>query len=228
MIASLAEGAAQKQGPMRSAAAENHGYALAAAQHLAAGGDVERLLGSLCPEALDERDVQGFLDEQRRRLRAVAERNAENEIAVRSFVGACQQLKQDALQYRPGSGGEDDGAPPEGGGDNGGMPEDFVPVIQDLMKKQGELLANDREDAVHKLVREIKVQLGEEKERLLAGGEGDDDEIELVNAGGTAGAAGAMTQGGSLKCPLTCTFSSRQGRRGFLAARRQPCPSLSP
>jgi hypothetical protein len=89
-------------------------------------------------------------------------------------------------------------------------------------------LASDREDAVHKLVREIKVQLGEEKERLLAGGEGDDDEIELVNAGGTAGAAGAMTQGGSLKCPLTCTFSSRQGRRGFLAARRQPCPSLSP
>jgi hypothetical protein len=205
MIASLCESAAHKQESLRSAIADNHGYAKAAAQHLAVGGDVERLLKSLCPQVLNEREVEEFFVEQRRRLREVAERNAENEIAVRSFVGACNQLKHDALQYNRG-----DDAAVEGSSNGGSVPEDFGPVIQDLMKKQSENLANQHDDTVHKLVREIKIQLGEEKEKLrLPGGrDGDDDEddIEVVNTG--SGIITAATQGGGLKCPLTCTFPS--------------------
>jgi hypothetical protein len=214
MIASLCDAAAQKQPAVRSEISENHGHSAALAGHLAVGGSVERLLRSMCGGdgggdggILNERDVSDFFEVQRRRLHLVAQRNADNERNLQGFVAACQQIKQDALNRlrtnRHGS-----SSPPtssaEGSGGGAGSPEDYVRAIREIMYAQSENLANH--ESVQKFVREIKVQLRQEKEKL-PGGIGDDDDIELVVDG--PGAGTGATQGAALKCPLTCTFARR-------------------
>lgn len=199
MVASLCQAAEHKQAQLRQQVSANHGHAQAAAQHLAVNGNVQKLLESLCPGVLSEKDVQEFLAEQRDRLKQVAVNNANNELAIQAFAHTCQQVRQDSLRASSGSG---EAAP---------LPEDFTEVVSSLMASQMENLANH--SSVQKFVHEIKVQLKEEKEKIL--GADDDDDIELVDAGTGGGAGGGATQGNSLKCPLTCTFSFLVGASSF-------------
>jgi hypothetical protein len=191
MVASLCQAAEHKQAQLRQQVSANHGHAQAAAQHLAVNGNVQRLLESLCPDVLSEQDVHEFLAEQRDRLKQVAVNNANNELAIQAFAHTCQKVRQDALRASSGSGEK--------------LPEDFSEVVSTLMSSQMENLANH--SSVQKFVHEIKVQLKEEKEKILGVGD-DDDDIEVVDAGNSGGAGGGTTQGNSLKCPLTCTFSN--------------------
>jgi hypothetical protein len=171
-----------KENEYKEGIRENAALCNSMADRLVPGGDLEDTLmnSNLDGEGkpiIPPEEIQAFFEEQRNRLKSLATQNAERERRVDAFIGAINNLKQQA------SAAEQEDGPP-----------DYEVLIEKLMKEEHERLAESMPDFDrHEFVRQVRERLGEQDES--AQNEGDDD-IEVVRNKNTQNVA-------MCKCPVT-------------------------
>jgi hypothetical protein len=169
----------------------NHLTCKQVAERLAIGGELEMALSHVMDENNDsaKNDIQEFLQEQRERLKQLAEKNVQGFREVDVFVSALSGLREVVEQNQQNI---------EEGGE-GDLPnyEENLRKVMDEHRRSKQASAVDLRD--EQFCRDIRSKLGEKeppKKRKPGKRSGDDDDddddLEVINSG---------TQ--SLKCPMT-------------------------
>lgn len=174
---------AQKEGAYKEGIKENHAHCTGTATRLnKEGGDIEDILMMMTEASegkdalISEQEVQAFMEEQRNRLKKLAEQNVERERTVDTFVSAVRDLRQKIL-----SASSNDPAVTDY--------EDQLKALMDKHEKSRQ--ASQLEIHQETYFRETMDALGEKDEFAPKAG---DDDIEVVMSGNKTV---------SLKCPVT-------------------------
>ena len=203
-----------------------HTASLLLAERLAAGGDVERALLGHLGGGESKGDCDGgraamaaFLDGQRGRLRALAERNGGRMREVDAFVAGVAKIRDGMLSRQQGQQQtqlhgqaapspeeekEDEEEKEKGGG---GEAVDYLAAIKGAMQAHRAAAGDPSEDD---MVREMRQRLGEKvskKKRDQAGAgdndskdDDDDDDDDIEEVPDHPGGQDSLAQ---LKCPIT-------------------------
>jgi hypothetical protein len=177
----------QKEAAYKDGIKQNHAHCTTAAANISDSGNIESILMMMTKETegkalISQEEVQAFLDEQRGRLKKLAEQNVDRDRTVDIFVSSVRQLRQRVLT-------ESNNTDTEG---NAAVATDYEEQLKLLMdaeekRRQGSQLDVHQET----YYREVSTALGEKD--MYAKKPADDD-IEVVQTGPNTV---------SLLCPVT-------------------------
>lgn len=208
-----------KKDDYKSSLITNQDLLKSTAHRMAINGSLESNLLSMIKSdegdnIFPEDDIKSFMEEQRQRIKNLAEQNALRERKIDNFIGAINQLKVKVAT---------DGAAELGGGE-----AKYESVIADLMQQEEDNHPMDAKTS--EMYIDICDKLGEKVKRPGTAA-GDDDDIEIVRNNT------ATEQ--NYKCPMTSKLMedpvknkvcghvySREGIDVWMKSRRNdhPCP----
>jgi hypothetical protein len=179
---------ARKESSYKEGIKQNHVLCKTAAQRLYKdSGDLEETLMMMAKDSssiIGEDEVQAFLEEQRGRLKKLAQQNVLRERTVDTFVSSVRRLQQQVGSAQS----SDENV------------IDYEARLNEIMDKEDKRLEPTRlQVAQEAYCRELGQELGE-KDVFEKKNSADDDDIEVVrNANGSRSST-------SLKCPVTSQF----------------------
>ena len=213
---------ASKEGDYKSSLITNQDLLKSTAHRMAINGSLESDLLTMIKGGSDEEDnimpeddIKSFMEEQRQRIKNLAEQNALRERKIDNFIGAINQLKVKVAT---------DGAAEL---NQGGAK--YESVIADLMQQEEDSHPMDAKNS--KMYIDICDKLGEKVKRPGNPAGDDDDDIEVVRNNT------ATEQ--NYKCPMTSALMedpvknkvcghiySREGIHAWMKSKRNdhPCP----
>jgi len=184
----------------RTGIRQNHAQCIVVADRMAIGGDIEKvMLQAAGDDDTQHAEIVAFLEEQRTRLKKLAEKNVESNRSVDAFLGALSDVRTEIVA-RNDQNAMEGGEAEEKNDDD--LP-DYEKVISQKMKQHAQTNRREQlnmEDEAY--CREIRDRLGEKskskkkKKRKSRGDDDDDDDIEMLPP-----TQGATSQ--STKCPIT-------------------------
>jgi hypothetical protein len=190
---------ARKESSYKEGIKQNHVLCKTAASRLRKEtGELEEILMLMTKDSsgssssiISEEEVKAFLEEQRGRLKKLAQQNVLRERTVDTFVSSVRQLQQQV--------GQEANTAQEQTEENANQDgTDYEACLKDLMDKEEKRLEPTRlQVGQEAYCREVMLELGE-KDSFAKKKSDDDDEIEFIhnNTGSSV----------SLKCPVMGAF----------------------